>query len=79
MSDAELRMIDNYIQGAHVAIMCEIVAALIEAGVLRQGDVISRFEKLAKTLADRPGAQYSVPVVDIVRDFVANEQNRKPS
>jgi hypothetical protein len=72
-------MIDHYIGGAHVAIICELIGTLIRNGVLNQGDVVARLELLSLDLMKRPGAAYAVPVVDIVRDYAAGDRERVPS
>jgi hypothetical protein len=74
--DITSKLIDVRIGAAHLAVTCEILKVLIQKGVLSQGDMVVRFEELSKDLMKRPGAEHSVPIVDIVRDFVAGEQER---
>jgi hypothetical protein len=71
--------ISTHMGAAHVAIMCEVIGALIEKGTLNQGDMISRLEKLSADLMTRQGAEHAVPIVDIVRNYVAKELRRAPS
>jgi len=72
-------MIDGFLGAAHTAALCQLVGMLIEKGVLNQGDVIAKYEALSKQLMSQPGARYSVPVIDMIRDYAAADQNRKPS
>src|SRR5271155_570377 len=65
------KLIDIRIGAAHLAVTCEILEALIQKGVLSRGDMVARFEELSKDLMNRQGAEHTVPIVDIVRDFVA--------
>jgi hypothetical protein len=74
--DITSKMIDARIGAAHLSVTCVILEALIRKGVLSQGDMVVQFEELSKDLMKRPGAEHSVPIVDIVRDFVAGEQGR---
>jgi hypothetical protein len=71
--------IDRHIGAAQLAIICELIKALVNNGVLSQCDLIIRFENLAKDLMNRQGAEHAVPIVDIVRNLVAGEQDRLPS
>jgi hypothetical protein len=73
------KLIDVHIGAAQLAITCEILKALIQKGVLSQGEMVARLEELSKDLMTRQGAEHAVPVVDIVRNFVAGEQKRAPS
>jgi hypothetical protein len=70
------RVITSSLGAAHTALICEIVGMLIEKGVLNQGEVISRLERLSKDMMTRRTAAIAVPVVDIVRDYVAGEFDR---
>jgi hypothetical protein len=71
--------INSSLGATHTALICETIGMLIETGVLNQGYVVSRLEKLSKKMMTLPGAQYGVPVVDIVRDYAAGEQDRPAS
>ena len=71
--------IDRHVGAAQLAIICELIKALVNNGVLSQGDLIARFDDLSMDLMKRQGAEHAVPVVDIVRNFVAGEQKRVPS
>jgi hypothetical protein len=71
--------IGTHTGAAHVAIICELISALIERGSLNQGDMINRLENLSADLMTRQGAEHAVPVVDIVRNYVAQEQRLAPS
>lgn len=70
------QMIDKFMGAAHTALLCDILGALIEKDVLNQGYVVARLERLSKELGAQAGARYAVPIVDIVRDYVAGEQRR---
>ena len=72
-------MIDAFMASAHTAAICEIAGMLIESGVLNQGFVVARFERLSNSLMKKPGGKYSAPVVDIIRNYAAGEQERVPS
>jgi hypothetical protein len=71
--------IDRHTGAAQLAIICELIKALVNNGVLSQGDLIARFDDLSKDLMKRQGAEHAVPIVDIVRNFVAGEQKPVPS
>ena len=73
------RMIEGQMSAAHLAVLCEVIGALIENNVLNQSDMIARLERLSSSLMTKQGAEYAAPIVDIVRDYVAGEQDRKPS
>ncbi len=70
--------INGAMGAAHMALICEIIGMLIETGVLNQGYVVARLEKLSKSLIEKklPGAQYAVPIVDIARDHAAGEERQ---
>jgi len=71
--------IHTHMGAAHIAVLCELIGALIERGALNQGDMVSRLEALSADLMTRQGAEHAVPIVDIVRNYVAQEQGRAPS
>ena len=71
--------IHTHTEAAHLAVICEILGALMEKGVLNQGDMINRLEALSKVLMTAPGAEHAVPVVDIFRNYVAQEPKPVPS
>jgi hypothetical protein len=64
-----------------VALVGDIYKLLIEKGIISQGDVIARLEKLSRELMGQTGGDVglAVSLVDTVRDLIANELERKPS
>lgn len=83
MSDSEPipthAMIDNFISGAHFAVVCEVMRALIENDVLNQGEMVARLDRLSQHLMTQAGGRYSSPVVDMARDCAAGELRGAPS
>lgn len=71
--------IDRHIGAAQLAVICEVLKALINKGILDQAEMVGRFEDLSQDLMRRQGAEHAVPIVDIVRNFVAGEPDRIPS
>ena len=60
----------------------DVYKALVGKGILSQGDVISRLEKLsAEVMTSDTAASrgLAVALIDIVRNTTANEQGRQPS
>lgn len=68
--------IERHMGAAQLAVICEILKALIQNGALNQADMVARLEALSTDLMTRQGAQHAVPIVDIFRNFVAGEQER---
>lgn len=63
-----------------VALFGDIYSVLVEKNLLTQGDAISRLEKLsqgASRVSANPG--FATSLIDGVRDYVADELDRKPS
>ena len=68
--------------GAMVALIGDMYKLLVEKGILTQGDAIGRLEKVSnEVMASDAGTSrgLAVALIDIVRDTIANELNRKPS
>jgi hypothetical protein len=68
--------------GAFVVLITDVYKALVEKGILSQGDMISRLEKLsAEVMTSDTAASrgLAVALIDIVRNTIANEQGRQPS
>jgi hypothetical protein len=77
--DVEAVMASARVFGAQTVVFLELLGMLIEKGVLNQGDVIARYERLSAKLMSDPLGQEGVQLADIVRNFAAAEQGRKPS
>jgi hypothetical protein len=68
--------------GAMVALIDDVYKVLVEKGILTQGDAIARLEKVSnEVMASNTGSSsgLAVALIDIVRDTIANELDRKPS
>ena len=67
--------------GVIVALVADLYKLLVEKGVLTQGDAIARVEKLSHEIMIAGGETrgLAVALIDIVRDTLANDLDRKPS
>jgi hypothetical protein len=60
-------------------VLGELIVLLIDKGLLRQGDVIARFEALSKRFMDDPHGHHVVQLADLIRNIAAGETERTPS
>lgn len=67
--------------GVPLTLIGEVLKMLIEKDLLNQGTVINRLEGVMQQfMSDEPAAaNYAVGLIQIVRDIVAGELDRKPS
>jgi len=77
-SDVDGILVRARLMGAQTAVFCELLRLLIEKGVLNQGDVIARYERLSQEMM-RMGSKEGTQLADIVRDAAAGEPERQRS
>jgi hypothetical protein len=81
-SAAKLDLTSVAQSAAAIALFCDIYQLLVEKQVLTQGDAVSRLEKVSNAImASDTGTSraHAVALVDIVRNAIAGETERKPS
>jgi secreted Zn-dependent insulinase-like peptidase len=75
-------MTNNARSSACIELISDIYKLLIEKQILTQGDAVARLEKVSNAvMASDTGTSraHAVTLIDIVRDGVAGERERKPS
>jgi hypothetical protein len=79
MSDVETVMVHARQVAAQSAALCELIGMLIEKGVLNQGDVMARYERLSQEMMKQKSPE-GVHLADLIRDHAAGDPDGpKPS
>jgi hypothetical protein len=79
MDDIETLRLQHQRDGATALVIGTVLQMLVEKGILHQGEVIAKLDQLSRELMAQSLSAGATEFIDVVRDMVAGEPQRRPS
>lgn len=79
MDDIETLRIQHQRDGATALVIGTVLQMLVDKGVLHQGQIIAKLDQLSRELMAQSLSAGATEFIDVVRDMVAGDPQRRPS